>query len=390
MNIGHKNSSLLSVAVLACMVLVATSIAKPLYGQNKKFTVILDAGHGGKDGGTVGTKRYKMTEKDIALDVTLTLGRLIERKMRNVKVIYTRKRDNFVELWRRSEIARESNADLFISVHCNFSPSKKSIGAETYVMGVARNNENLALAKRENEVAKLEDDFANRYNEADLNSPESLIGLVSMQSNFMEQSLLFSRLVQDKFKIKAKRSPRRVKQAGFWVLRMTFMPSVLIELGFLSNKKEEDFLMRKKGRNTMAKAIYDAFKEYVDEIERRNENSLSEGVYIPELYDENADDALTTESKPHTSTSTYFTVQVLVSKNRQPPSSSKLRGLRSTNVFQEKGLYKYTYGKSNSYAEILKTLEYVKGKGFVDAFVIAFRNKKKISVNEAIKYLGRD
>lgn len=369
--------------------------------SDQRFKVVIDAGHGGKDSGTRGSKRSKVLEKDIALDVSITLGKMIERKMkRKVKVIYTRKNDTFIDLWRRAEIAQKSDADLFISIHCNASPrNHRAQGPESYVMGVARNNENLEVAKRENSVIKLEFDYKKRYKEWD--GVESKIALGAMQSNFLEQSLLFSTLL-NKFTKKAKRPVRRVKQAGFYVLRMVFMPSILIELGFLSNSRERKFLAKKKGRQIMAKSIFNAFEKYLEEITRRERYATTTGAIstdtppatpAPTRTNKPSDIKKTTTTrskkklKSYKKSSVYFSIQLTISKvklskNHKVFSSFKPKKVR---YYREAPYYKYTVGKTSTYAKALSLLKSAKKKGYPDAFIISFKKGKKISLASAIK-----
>src|SRR5690606_18750710 len=221
------------------------------------FVVVLDAGHGGHDPGNLGNGYM---EKNIALNIVLEVGRLLE-KQKDIKVVYTRKDDSFVDLYMRGKIANDANADLFVSVHCD-SHSSDAHGAGTFVLGLHANEQNFEIAKKENSVIYLEDDYESRYAEYDINSPESIIGLTIMQEEFLDQSILLAKLMQDEFSGKLKRNDRKVKQAGFIVLHQTFMPSVLVETGFLTNKTEGAYLNSKKGQEEMAGAIAEAISTY--------------------------------------------------------------------------------------------------------------------------------
>ncbi len=233
-------------------------------------TVIIDAGHGGKDPGTHG-KFVK--EKDIALKVALNVGKLIRENIPGVKIIFTRKTDVFIELDERANIGNRNHADLFISIHCNANPFSSAIyGTETYTMGLHTSEENLEVAKRENSVILQEKDYKGKYDGFDPESPEAYILLSNFQSAFIDNSLKFSELVEKQFKYKAGRKSRGVKQAGFLVLRRTAMPSSLIEIGYLTNAKEEIFLKSKDGQDRIASAIYKGFKEYKQTIESVGEN----------------------------------------------------------------------------------------------------------------------
>ena len=226
-----------------------------------KFVVVLDAGHGGHDPGNLGNGYL---EKNIALGIVLMAGEELEKDP-DIKVIYTREDDSFVDLFRRGEIANQANADLFVSVHCD-SHSSNAYGAGTFVLGLHANRQNFEVAKKENSVIYLEDDYENRYSEYDINSPESIIGLTIMQEEFLDQSILLGKKLQDNFAKRLKRKDRKVKQAGFIVLHQTFMPSVLIEAGFLTNKNEGGYLNSKKGQTEMGKAIADAIKGYKKDV----------------------------------------------------------------------------------------------------------------------------
>lgn len=238
---------------------------------NSKFrvkTIIIDPGHGGSDPGAVSGK---IQEKDIALDISLKLGKMISDSFPDIKVIYTRKKDVFVELFHRAEIANKANANLFICIHCNFCTASSAYGTETFTMGVHKNNANLEVAKRENSVILLENDYQKNYDGFDPNSPEANIIFSLYQNAYINQSLSFASKVESKFKNVAKRYSRGVKQAGFLVLWKTAMPSILIETGFISNPNEKTFMVSDDGKNKLSEAIYHAFREYKKEIERSND-----------------------------------------------------------------------------------------------------------------------
>lgn len=225
------------------------------------FVVVLDAGHGGHDPGNLGNGYM---EKNIALNIVLEVGKWLE-KQPDIKVIYTRKDDSFIDLHLRGKIANEANADLFVSVHCD-SHSSDAHGAGTFVLGLHANEQNFEIAKKENSVIYLEDNYESRYAEYDINSPESIIGLTIMQEEFLDQSILLAKLMQDEFSGRLKRNDRKVKQAGFIVLHQTFMPSVLIETGFLTNKNEGSYLNSSRGQLEMGKAIADAILAYKQNV----------------------------------------------------------------------------------------------------------------------------
>ena len=253
--------------------------------NGNKFVVVLDAGHGGHDPGNLGNGYL---EKNIALGIVLATGKALESET-DIKVVYTRKEDKFVDLYVRGEIANKAKADLFVSVHCD-SHSSDAYGAGTFVMGLHANKQNFEIAKKENSVIYLEDNYETRYAAYDINSPQSIIGLTIMQEEFLDQSILLGKMMQDNFTKNLNRKDRKVKQAGFIVLHQTFMPSVLIETGFLTNKNEGAYLNSKKGQTEMGKAIADAIVLYKDNLwgESTAFSEPSEGVItsVPEVQDE--------------------------------------------------------------------------------------------------------
>lgn len=245
-------------------------VALPLFSFQKNFklrTVVIDAGHGGKDPGTLG----KITrEKDVVLKIALKTGKYIEANLPDVNVLYTRKTDKYVDFQARADVANKNKADLFISVHANSIVGANAYGTETFVMGLHKDNSNFEVAKRENSVILMDENYKEKYEGFDPNSPESYILFSLNQSAYQENSLKFAQKVEDQFKNRVGRSSRGVKQAGFLVLWMTTTPSVLIETGFLSNSKEEAFLASENGQDLIASGIYRAFKDYKTEIESIN------------------------------------------------------------------------------------------------------------------------
>lgn len=255
------------IKVLLIAITLLNSSASFLTTGARVATIVIDPGHGGRDPGTAG-KSTK--EKDIALKISLKFGAYIERNMPDVKVIYTRKDDRYVALEERPEMANRAKADLFVCIHANSLPGAPAFGTETYVMGLHKDKGNFEVAKRENSVMLFDEDYKERYEGFDPESPESYILFTLSQSAYQESSLKFAQKVEAQFKTKAGRYSRGVKQAGFWVLWKTSMPSVLIETGFLSNIKEENYLASDKGQDVIAAGIYRAFKEYKMEMESIN------------------------------------------------------------------------------------------------------------------------
>jgi N-acetylmuramoyl-L-alanine amidase len=253
-------------AVLIAITLLNSS-STVINHEFKVDVVVIDAGHGGRDSGTRGTK---ILEKDVALKIALKVGNYIEKNVPGVKVIYTRKTDTYLSLDERARIANRANADLFICIHANSMPGGQAIGTETYVMGLHKDESNFEVAKRENSVILMDENYKERYEGFDPSSPESYILFSLTQSAYQESSLRFAQKVEDQFRNRAGRKSRGVKQAGFVVLWKTTMPSVLIETGFLSHPQEEEFLASERGQDLIASGIYRAFKEYKSEVESIN------------------------------------------------------------------------------------------------------------------------
>jgi len=333
--------------------------------QDKEFTVVLDPGHGGKDTGTTGTKRYKSKfEKDIVLAVALQVEKMMENEMPLTKVILTRKKDVFIELKKRGEIANKANADLFISIHAN-AASYKAKGSETYVLGVHRNKTNLAVAKRENDVILLEEDYEKHYS-YDPHSPASIISLTLMQEDYLDQSIRMATIIENSFKQVGKRRTRGVKQAGFVVLHQTYMPSVLIEIGFLSNKEEEDFLRKKNGQKKIAASIVAGIKKYKEEL---NKNSVQTILKEPSTIYEGV----------------IFKTQIASSSSKVSTKAYNFKGLKGIERVKVGKYYKYYLGKTSDYNSIKKLKEKAIKKGYKSAFIVAFRGKERISVSELLK-----
>ncbi len=254
----------IGITALLVAITLLNSSSTVINPEFKVDVIVIDAGHGGKDPGTRGKKAL---EKDVALKIALKLGNYIEKNVPGVKVIYTRKDDRYLALDERAEIANRNKADLFICIHANSLPGSRAYGTETYVMGLHKDNSNFELAKRENSVILMDENYHERYEGFDPNSPESYILFSLTQSAYQESSLLFAQKIEDQFKLRAGRKSRGVKQAGFVVLWRTTMPSVLVETGFLSDSAEEQFLATEKGQDLIASGIYRAFKEYKNEVE---------------------------------------------------------------------------------------------------------------------------
>ena len=349
----------------------------------KPFVVVLDAGHGGKDPGRPTNFGYK--EKDIALDIVLKVGENLE-KQDNIKVIYTRSTDVFIELRQRAKIANKADADLFVSIHCN-AHNSQAHGTETYVLGLHRNDSNFRVAQQENEVIFLEDDFELNYEGFDPNSPESMIGLTLMQEDYLDQSILLARYVQDNFTYKLKRKNRGVKQAGFWVLHNTYMPSILIETGFITNKTEGDYLNSASGKINMSKSISDAILDYKSKLNSDTPAVIETASNQVDYVDSEVVlpvDAPVVEpslSKPLI----VFKVQIAAGSKKLAPKSYNFNGLDQISRQKSSTIYRYFYGNTTSYSAAVKLLDIAISKGFSDALVVAYKDGEKTSIKQALK-----
>lgn len=345
-------------------------LASEMPPASAPFIVVLDAGHGGKDPGNMGNG-YK--EKDIALSIVLKIGKELE-KYKNVKVIYTRKTDVFVELFERGRIANEAHADLFVSVHCNSHRSQAS-GTETFVLGLNRNETNFEVAKKENSVIYLEENYEVKYAGYDPNSPESFIGLTIMQEEYLDQSILLADLVQKEFTNELHRKDRGVKQMGLIVLHQTYMPSVLVETGFLTNNQEGAYLNSNRGQDQMAKAISEAIIDYshtinldvLDDIAETSNTSASTGTNH-QIYKD-----------------VTFRVQLAAGSKKLETAPYNFKGLRDVEREKEGKYYKYYYGETSDYLKIQELHREAVRKGYPTSYIVAFKDQEKISVDEALK-----
>lgn len=340
----------------------------------KPFTVVLDAGHGGKDPGNKGNG---FIEKDIVLDVVLQVGAILEKEP-GFKVIYTRKTDVFIELNERGPVANRADADLFVSIHCN-SHHTQAYGAETFVMGIDKSGKNLETAKKENEVIFLEENYEEKYAGFNPNSPESLIGLSLMQEEYLDQSIMLAGLIQNNFVNNLKRKDRSVKSAPFWVLHSSYMPSVLIELGFLTHNSEGAYVNSKKGRKEMAQEIANGIITY-----RKNIALATNNAQNPIITKEEINEAIeTTEEKIYEGV--VFKVQLAASSKKLETKSQNFKGLDDVTRSKEDNLYKYYYGETSDYNKIQLLKTYAQEKGYPSAFIVAFQNGKKIKLSEILK-----
>lgn len=345
-------------------------ISVPFHASTTPFTLVIDAGHGGKDPGAVNGKAQ---EKNINLNVALKAGELIEKNCKDVKVIYTRKNDTFIELSKRADIANKADADMFISIHTNAAKSTSAYGAETFLLGVEENrtSANFNVAIEENKAILYESDYETTYAGYDPNSPESQIIFEFMQNEHQKESLKMATLVQNKITNNAKRHNRGVHQAGFLVLWRSAMPSILIELGFISNSNDMKYLTSQKGVEELSQSIYLAFNEYLEET-RKGQNRVTTISINSDTETEKATDV------------PVFKVQFLTSKSVIGKNDNRIKGLKDVGYYKDNGLYKYTCGDTSSYEAILETKKEV-AKRYTDAFVVAFINEKRVSIDEARK-----
>ncbi|HZJ18960.1 MAG TPA: N-acetylmuramoyl-L-alanine amidase [Pricia sp.] len=424
-NVGSKRFIWFPCSILLALLLTSFHTNRDEIRNDDTFTIVLDAGHGGHDPGNLGNGYY---EKNIALNIVLKAGALLEKNP-DIKVIYTRKDDTFVDLYVRGEIANKANADLFVSVHCD-SHTSKAHGAGTFVLGLHANKQNFEIAKKENAVIYLEDDYKSRYADYDINSPESVIGLTIMQEEFLDQSIALAKAIQDNFANKLNRVDRKVKQAGFIVLHQTFMPSVLVETGFLTNTEEGAYLNSKKGQSQMGTAIAEAVMTYKKDVmaniadfggqavteapnpEDRAENgrerdiptkkspkksptagsnesekkdaASKETVEIIEEAGRKSKDTEAAEGKSEI----IYKVQLMASAKDFPLRPESFNGLNRVAKEPIKNLYRYVYGSTQSLREAKMLKSNADIKGYPTSFIVVYRNGERITFKESQEYIS--
>ena len=355
--------------------------------ETRRDVIVIDAGHGGKDPGAIGKKAQ---EKSLTLAVALKLGKLISENMKDVEVMYTRNSDKFIELYQRAALANKNKAALFISVHCNANKNKTLRGAETYIMGLHRSIANLEVAKLENASILLESDYNTEYQGFDPNSDESYIIFSLYQNANLEMSSGLASSIQEQMSERVGLNDRGVRQAGFLVLYKTTMPSVLAEIGYLSNPAEEDFLISEKGQDYIASALYRAIRDYLHAAAPDPEASTTT-VKTPKPATPKADTSPSTSQplSPPSSSSVFYSVQVKSSPKKLNTDASSFNGLKGVKMYRHEGLYKYCVGEEPTVEKALELLGRVKKKGFRDAFVIAFNGQERITISQAKKLLGQ-
>ena len=340
----------------------------------KKWVIVIDPGHGGKDPGAVGSFSY---EKNINLAIALKTGEYIKQNLKNVTVIYTRTDDSTVDLLERPEIANKNNADLFISIHANWAKSKNIVGAETYIMGLAKDQENLEVAMKENEVILREENYSTKYGEFDPKSPESYIMFTLMQNVFQEQSTVLASKIQTQFRERVERKDRGVRQAGFWVLFNTTMPGVLVETGYITNLTEEKYLNSEQGQDYLASAIFRACRDYINEINIRSEISAMQN---PRPVEKNENK--TAVSLPPGQL--VFMVQVATAASKIETKADNFKGIKDIIEINTRDRFRYATGNFEDYSEAVryrKKIEVI----YPDAFVIAVKDNKIVPLQDAIE-----
>lgn len=365
----------LVIPMLLLMLYVPQAVAQKK-GKEKPFTVVIDPGHGGVDPGALGRKSK---EKDINMNVSKLLASMIDDKYPEVKVIFTRTTDVKIPLVQRADIANKANADLFISIHSNASKSKTANGCETFTLGAGSSVEAKAAAMYENEVILSEDNFEEIYKGFDPRSSESYIIFELIRNHDMELSAEIAQMVQVGMVKESKLTNRGVSSAGFLVLHRTVMPSILVELGFITNSKDENLIASKEGQKKLAKGIFEGFSKYYEIYGQKKEKSNNKPV------------VKTNESKTNTAVpqkevskdKPVFKLQIFASSSKLAPGDKRFKGEKAQ-YYTENGVYKYTIGESNSYEEIQQIKRNLSEK-FKEAFVVAFLNGKKINTQEAVK-----
>lgn len=360
---------------------------------NGVHVVVIDAGHGGRDPGNLGTRRYKTKEKDVSLAVALKVGQYIQDNLKDVKVIYTRKTDIAVSLEKRAQIANEAEADVFISIHCDSFTKSSVTGTTSIVLGRNHGDENMRVAIKENSVILLEDNYEETYAGFDPTKPETWIAITLYQNAFLNQSISLAQKIQDEFKTRVKRKDRGVKQQPLYVTSRTAMPAVLVELGFLTNPTEEDFLNSESGQNYMASAIFRAFRDY--KIERDAFEKMTAGTTeeIPQVELVENKDSLKIIPNPkpdepkESIPTVFYSVQIATSAIKKELKPENFKGQEGIEIYEENGLYKYAFGKAGSLKEVNAIKQKMRDVGFKDAFVIGIKDGHRIPLEEVKDFL---
>ncbi len=378
-NIIHK-------ALCVCLgLLVAVSA--------QAFTVVIDAGHGGRDPGALGAR---VQEKALNLEVSKRLSEQIKAAYPDVNVLLTRSTDVFLTLQERANFVNKNHADLFICIHTNAAENKNTCGAETFVLGLDKMDSNLDVAMRENAVMMLEDDYQTKYQGFDPNSVESYIMFEFMQDQYIDKSLLFAQLVQEQFSGTLKRADRGVRQAAFWVLHQSACPSVLVEMGFISNATEEKYLASEAGKSAITKAIFDAFVSYKSALDKKSQvavtvapSTLPSPSAPPSTSPSTSPSGKTTTSAPKIEAAKQlpvFRVQIFSSRKPLPAGDPTFKGLKGCKYTKDGEWCKYTYGNETDYQKIQEIRKQLSTK-FKDCFIVAFLGDEQIYVKDALKLI---
>lgn len=369
-----------AIAILSLLLLTAV-MPHTSFARNKGgFTLVIDAGHGGNDPGAIGRKAK---EKTINLNVALALGKMINDAYPEVNIIYTRKNDKTVPLVERAAIANRAKADLFISIHTNASKSRKARGCETFTLGSGSSAEAKKAAMYENEAILLEDNFKETYKGFDPRSTESYIIFELIRSHDMEKSIHCAEAIQKRMVGRSKLLNRGVSNAGFLVLHRTAMPSILVELGFISNSVEEQFLISKNGQKALTQGIFEGFSAYYKQYGATKKTAQTAPPVKQKPANSTAETIATKPIESNNTEAPVFKIQILASDKKLAAKDRQLKGLKA-DYYKENGLYKYTHGASTDYNEIAALRKKIAPK-FSKAFIIAFRNGKKINTQEAIQ-----
>jgi N-acetylmuramoyl-L-alanine amidase len=343
-------------------------------GKKESYIIVIDPGHGGRDPGAIGSFS---SEKNITLAISLKTGEYIEQNLKDVKVIYTRKTDEFVDLDVRSDIANKNNADLFISIHVNSNTEHNAYGTETYVMGYSKNQANLDVAIKENQVILLENGYSTKYEGFDPKSTESYIMFTTSQNTFSKQSIELASMIQSEYKNQAGRYDRSVKQSGFWVLYKTTMPSVLTETGFISNPTEEKFINSKEGQEKIASSIYRACKEYIAEIRKKS-------VMPPVIKDTIGPAIDSLNLNTMSKGKIVYMIQVATSNKKIMTKPANFKNLKNIIEISSGNRFRYATGTFTDYEKAVNYRKQIKTI-YPDAFVIAVKNSKLLPLREALE-----
>ncbi len=398
--------------LILCILIAGNSFPTTSVKQNsKQMVIVIDPGHGGKDPGAVSKT---VREKDVVLGIGLKLGKLINENYPDVKVVFTRNTDVFIPLIERSRIANKSKADLFISLHANFCATPSTRGTETFTLGLHRSNDNLDVAKKENSVILMEDDYKTTYEDFDPNLSESYIMFEMMQDLYMDQSLSFADAIQHQFKSRIESSNRGVKQAGFLVLRQSSMPSVLVETGFISNKEEANYISSEDGQRNIALSILEAFRKFKNKnsgttnkkateetagkaksaetdakpvvetenkiVENKTENEIISTTVISENPEIKKEEPLRTKdtvkaNRPENIV--YYTIQIAASTTPAEAVSANFKGVKNIKRDKIDKYYRYYVGNESSIDNLASLFQQVKLK-FPQAFIVSFVDGKRV------------